>query len=422
LCTRHAAWNDPAMSPVYDDPGRIFVEAAAYSDPVAWHETATLLRRESPVYRVELPDREPFWALMRHADVWDVERQPELFTNAPVPTIAVRRPSPDEDMPVKTLVQMDGDEHKIHRGLINAWFKPGSIRKRTDAVTALARATVDTMAARNECDFAQEVANQFPLQVILSILGLPEADFPRMLQLTQELFGSDDPDFSRIAEDEQMMTVIMEFFAYFSGITAERRANPGEDLATMIANAQLDGRPLDDLETVGYYLIIATAGHDTTSSAIAGGMLALLEHPEQLALLRAQPDLIEGAVDELVRWVSPVKHFTRTATADAVVGDTKIKAGDWLLLSYPSANRDEDVFHDPFQFDVRRTDADRSLAFGFGTHYCLGSHLAKLEINAFFRELIPRIESIELLELARFVHSTLVSGPKTMKLRYQLRT
>jgi cytochrome P450 len=404
------------------DPGRIFVDPAAYADPVAWHAAAARLRRESPVHRVAIEDREPFWALTRYADVMDVERHPEIFTNAPLPALALRRPPVGAtELPVKTLVQMDGDEHKVHRGLVNTWFKPGSVRRRAEAVAALARRSVDAMARRTECDFAQDVANQFPLQVILSILGLPEADYPRMLRLTQELFGSDDPDLARLAEDDAAIAVIMDFLQYFSTLTAQRRERPGDDLASVIATATLEGAPLGDLEKFGFYLIIATAGHDTTSSAIAGGMLALLEHPEQLALLQAHPELIDSAADELVRWVSPVKHFMRTAQHDAVIGGTEIARGDWLLLSYPSANRDEAVFARPDEFDVTRPDADRSLAFGFGAHYCLGAHLAKLEIRSFFRELIPRIEHMELVAPARHVQAVLVSGPKTIPVRYRLR-
>jgi cytochrome P450 len=404
------------------EPGWIFADAAAYADFDEWHSIAAQLRREAPVYRAALEDREPFWALTRHPDVMEVERHPELFTNAPTPTLVRARPAADDmQVPVKTLVQMDGDEHGAHRRLISAWFKPGHIRTLSASIEALARQSVDEMAARDECDFAADIANHFPLRVILSILGLPPDDYPRMLRLTQELFGAEDPDFARVAEDDQMMAVILDFFQYFSAVTADRRTHPVDDLASLIAAASLGGEPLNDLETFGYYLLIATAGHDTTSSAISGGLLALLQHREQLEQLRSDPELIDGAVDELVRWVSPVKHFMRTATADARVGATEIAAGDWLLLSYASANRDEAVFDDPFRFDVTRRDADRSLAFGFGAHYCLGAHLAKLEIKAFFHELIPRLDDIEVAGDATLMQSTLVSGPKSLPVRYRLR-
>jgi cytochrome P450 len=284
-------------------------------------------------------------------------------------------------------------------------------------------------ATGGECDFAVDVAMNFPLRVILSILGLPESDYPRMLRLTQELFGTEDPDFTRVGGDsttpdfasEAGLAVIMDFFAYFAELTASRRASPTADLASMVANASIAGRPLEDVETFGYYLIVATAGHDTTSSAIAGGMLALLQHPDQLAALRADPGLMANAADEIVRWVSPVKHFMRTAHAPWELSGTAIAPGDWVLLSYQSANRDEAVFADPFRFDVSRKDASQSLAFGFGRHYCLGSHLAKLEIRALFSELLNRVDEIELAGEPRLMHSTLVSGPKKLPVRFTMR-
>ncbi|HEX5613616.1 MAG TPA: cytochrome P450 [Acidimicrobiia bacterium] len=410
--------------PWLGEPGLIFSDAAAYADPDTWHEIAARIRKDTPLLRVERDGCEPFWAVTRHADVWHVERHAELFANAPSPVLGNVRPDPLADSPpVRTLVQMDGDAHRAHRALISAWFKPGSVRRLTESIDALARRSVDEMAARGDtCDFAQDVAAYFPLRVILSILGLPESDFPRMLRLTQELFGADDPDFQRIAEDDQMLAVIADFFQYFTQVTADRRATPGTDLASVIANAQIDDRPLDDLETFGFYLLIATAGHDTTSTAIAGGLLALLQHPDELARLRADPELIDRAADEIVRWVSPVKHFMRTAQEATQVGDTEIAAGDWLLLSYQSANRDELAFVEPFRFDVGRTDADRHLGFGFGAHYCLGAHLARLEIRAVFRELVSRLDHIELAGDLTFVEGTLVSGPKHLPVQYSIRS
>ena len=267
------------------------------------------------------------------------------------------RPRIDEEKPpaiINTLVNMDGEVHKQHRQLVNDWFKPGEVRKLTERVEEQARRSVDEMQALGgECDFASDVAMNYPLRVILEILGLPEEEFPRMLRLTQELFGADDPDFERIGENEQMMAVIMDVIAYFTGLNAERREHPTDDLATVIANGQIDGTPLEDMDTYGYYLIVATAGHDTTSSAIAGGMQALLEHPDQLARLQADPSLIDGACDEIVRWVSPVKHFMRSAQQDYDARAAPRSPGATGCCSRtPSANRDERVFADPFTFDV----------------------------------------------------------------------
>jgi cytochrome P450 len=355
----------------------------------------------------------------------EVEKHSDVFTNAPDPVLTAK-PMPRgraNESPVNTLIQMDGDEHRAHRALVNEWFKPGEIKKLSDQVAQQAQRSIDEMAAKGgSCDFAVDVAMNYPLRVILDILGLPEEEFPKMLRLTQELFADNDPDFQRAGEDDQAAAVIMDVIAMFTGLNAERREHPTTDLASVIANGEIDGKPLEDMDTYGYYLIVATAGHDTTSNAVAGGMEALLEHPEQLEKLMADPSLIDGAADEIVRWVSPVKHFMRTAQDDyTLASGTEIAKGDWLLLSYQSANRDERVFADPFTFDVTRPDADKHLGFGFGRHYCLGAHLARLEIRALFNELIPRLESIELAGDPAQTASLLVSGPKRLPVTYSMK-
>jgi cytochrome P450 len=271
-----------------------------------------------------------------------------------------------------------------------------------------------------ECDFARDVAMQFPLNGILAILGLPESDYPRMLRLTQELFGNADPEVRRGVDLVDLINVLGDFFAYFYALTAERRARPGEDLASVIANATIDGRPMGDTEMISYYIIVATAGHDTTSSSIAGGLQALLEHPDQLARLQADMSLLPTAVDEMIRWVTPVKHFMRNATADYELAGTKIRPGDALLLSYPSANRDESVFEEPFRFDVGRS-PNRHLAFGFGVHFCIGAQFAKMEMRALFRELLPRLGHIELAGEPELTRTLFVGGLKHLPIRYRLR-
>ena len=274
-----------------DSPGAIFADPAAYADPDAWHATARRIRDETPILAVSLPGFPDFWAITKHADVMEIERNPELFTNSPVPVLGPKA-SVDSmgDSPVKTLIQMDGDQHKAHRGIVNDWFKPANVKRLQDRVDELAKHYVDRMAELGgECDFVTDVALQFPLQVILSILGLPEEDYGRMLKLTQELFGAEDPDIARLGEDQGMLDVLLDMVTYFTGLANDRRSSPTEDLASVIANAELDGCPLADMDMLGHYVIIATAGHDTTSNAIGGGMLALLEHPDQLALCSSTP-------------------------------------------------------------------------------------------------------------------------------------
>ncbi len=267
----------------------------------------------------------------------------------------------------------------------------------------------------------QEVGGvNYPLYVIMSMLGLPEADFPQMLKYTQELFGNDDAELQRGTTKEEQMMALLEMFAYFTNVTASRRANPPtEDLASAIANATVNGEPLSDIETVSYYAIIAAAGHDTTSAVVSGGLHALIEHPDQLARLQADMDLIPLATEEMIRWVSPVKEFMRTARADTTVRGVRIGEGESVLLSYASSNRDEDVFDEPFRFDIGR-DPNRHNAFGYGVHFCLGAALARMEINSFFSELVPRLKSIELAGPAEHMATIFVGGLKHLPIRYTL--
>jgi cytochrome P450 len=403
--------------------GSIFTDPAAYADPVSWHAAAKQIRDTSPILRVAMTGYPEFWALTTHEDVMETERHPDLFTNAPIPTLVPESRLDDMiNAPVKTLIQMDGDEHKAHRGIVNDWFKTGNVKRMQARIDALARASVDRMAALGDhCDFANDVAVHFPLQVILAILGLPEGDYPRMLQLTQELFGVEDPDMSRAMDDEAAVPALLDMVNYFTALAADRRAHPSGDLASVIANADIGGDPLPDLDTLGHYVIIATAGHDTTSSVIGGGLLALLEQRDQLELLQSQPELIHAAADELIRYVSPVKHFMRTCQAPFTLRDTTFEPGELLYLSFASANRDESVFADPFRLDVRRENASSHLAFGFGRHFCLGAHLARMEIRALFTELLGRLEWVELDGEPTWTRAYFVEGPKSIPVRYQLR-
>ena len=404
----------------------IFTDPRAYTDPETWHPVAARLRRDDPVPRIEATGFEPFWAVTRHADVIEIERQPERFPNT-IESVLVRSEMLPRNggmqIPFKTLIHMDGAQHRAYRNLTNDWFKPGALRRVLEPrVVQLARKYVDRMAELGgACDFALDVARYYPLQVIMSVLGVPESDEPLMLDLTQKLFGADDPDFGAGLEPEKRMEVIMALVGYFQRMTADRRARPGDDLATVIANGRVDGAPLPDLETLSYYIIVATAGHDTTSSTLAGGLEALIRTLEQLRALQRDPSGIDNAVEEMIRWVTPVRHFMRFATEDYELRGRKIAKGDGLLMSYLSANRDEEVFEEPFRFDATRENASSHLAFGTGVHFCLGANLARLELASFFRELLPRLESIELTGPTGYTAATFVGAPKRVPIRYRLR-
>ena len=353
----------------------------------------------------------------------EIERNADVFTNAPVTVVGQPVPADaSEEPPVKTLIQMDGDEHKANRGVVNDWFKPGNVKAMQARVDELAKHYVDQMEALGgRCDFVNDVALHFPLQVILSLLGLPEEDYGRMLQLTQELFGAEDPDIARMAEDESQISVLLDFVSYFTSLTADRRAHPTADLASVIANAEIGGEPLGDMQTLGHYLIIATAGHDTTSNAIGGGLVGLLQQPDELDRLRADPELIDHAADELIRWVSPVKHFMRTCQEPFTLHDVTFEPGDLLYLSYASANRDDELFADPMRLDVTRENAGSHIGFGFGRHFCLGAHLARMEVRALYRELVGRLDHIELDGEPTWIRAAFVQGPKSVPVAYRFR-
>lgn len=412
---------------IMDDAARLLANPQAYTDEKRLHEALAHLRAQAPVSWVDVEGYRPFWAITKHADVMDIERQNDLFTNDPRPLLMVAdgedvlRAQMEAGIGLRTLIHMDDPHHRDMRKIGADWFRPKVLRDLKVRVDELAKIYVDKMVEKGpECDFVQEVAVNYPLYVILSLLGLPESDFPRMLKLTQEMFGGDDTEFQRGNSTEDMLAVLLDFFNYFAALTASRREHPTEDLASAIANATINGEPLSDMDTASYYVIVASAGHDTTSAGIAGGMLALLENPGELARLQKDTSLMGTAVEEMIRCVVPVKEFMRTAQADTEVRGVPIAKGESVLLSYVSANRDEEVFKDPMRFDVGR-DPNKHLSFGYGVHFCLGAALARMEMNSFFSELVPRIKSIELAGEPELMATTFVGGLKHLPIRYSLK-
>jgi cytochrome P450 len=417
-----AAIAEPLVDPRAYADGRIF-------DSYAW------LRANNPVGRAEVEGFDPFWVVTKHADILEVSRQNELFHSGDRATTLtnqaadahVREMTGGSPHLVRSLVQMDAPDHPKYRALTQAWFMPQNIRKLEDRIRQIAEASVERMAATGgTCDFVREVALHYPLHVVMEILGVAEADEPRMLMLTQEMFGAADPELAREggAPDQArdmgaIQAVIADFYNYFGRISADRRAQPQGDLATVIANATIDGEPISELEALSYYVIVATAGHDTTSSTTAGALWALAEHPDQLAWVKEDLSRVPNLIEEAIRWTTPVKTFMRSATADAEVGGRKIAKGDWLMLCYASGNRDEAVFDQPERFDAART-PNRQLAFGYGAHLCLGQHLARMEMRILYEALLPRLKSVSLAGEGKLSMSTFVNGPKTLPIRFQL--
>jgi len=414
-------------TPTMDDAAKVLADPTAYADDARLHAALTHLRANNPVAWVDNPPYRPFWAITKHADIMAIERDNNLFLSEPRPLLAtaeaddVLKAQLEAGMGLRTLIHMDDPHHRKVRAIGADWFRPKAMRDLKVRVDELAKRYVDKLRdVGPECDFVTEIAVNFPLYVIMSLLGLPEEDFPRMHMLTQEMFGGDDEEFQRGKTPEDMLAVLADFFGYFAQLTASRRATPTEDLASAIANGRIDGEPLSDVDTASYYVIVASAGHDTTKDAISGGLLALIENPSELERLRQNMDLMPTAVEEMIRWTTPVKEFMRTAAEDTVVRGVPIAKGESVYLAYVSGNRDEEVFDQPFRFDISR-DPNKHVAFGYGVHFCLGAALARMEMNSLYTELIPRLESIELAGEPELTATTFVGGLKHLPIRYSIK-
>ncbi len=393
-------------------------------------QVMTQVRKHHPLARAEVPGFDPHWIVSRHADVQEISKQNALFHNADRSATLIPR---DGEALVqeftggacnlfRSLVQLDPPEHGPYRQVTLQAFSPQNI-----AIVVAAR--VAALRGHDAAfDFAPEVAVPFPLGVVLDLVGVPRVDHPRMLRLTQWLFSWADPDLRRPGTDpldptHQTRTWKMmfdEFNDYDSALMAERRAQPRDDLATLIATAKIDGAPMEHNAAISYYAILSTAGHDSTSHATATAMSVLAERPDLLARLQAEPGFIAAFVEEAIRWTPPVKQFIRHATADCSVAGVPIAQGERLDLSYPSANRDETVFEAPFEFRLDRQ-PNHHLGFGYGGHVCLGQHLARLEMKLLWEALIPVIETVELAGEVQLIHSEFVSGPKSVPVKISFR-
>jgi cytochrome P450 len=412
------------------------VSPRAHAERDALFSGLRWLRANNPVGLVEIDGYDPFWLLTRHQDVYEVSRQNSRFQNADRPITVVGRAGEaamwaktGKPHLVRTLLNMDEPDHLKFRRVIQGWFTTPKLKALEADIRAIARASVDHMAALGgECDFVRDVALTYPLRVLMRLIGVPPEDEALMLRLAQEAFGNEDEDLGRnaavitdgAAQIKQVGEVFADVEAYFRRLTDARRDRAGDDLASAIANARIDGAPIPHFEAFCLYLIVIMAGHETTSSSTAGAIWGLCESPEELRKLKDRPELIESLVDEAIRWTTSVCHFMRSATEDTELGGRPIRKGDWLMLSYLSANNDEAVFGEPERFRVDR-DASRHIAFGTGAHACLGQHLARLEMRILFEELIARLSALELAGEPKRSASTFVGGPKTLPVRFALR-
>lgn len=394
------------------------------------------LRREHPLAIAEVPGYDPHWIVTKYADLREVTRQDAIFHSgvrsktliSQMGEALVKEYTGGQSNIFRSLVQLDPPEHGQYRAVLAPSFMPDRIAQLKDAVRATARSFVERMHALGpECDFATDIAFRYPLKIVLDLVGVPPEDHERMLRLTHWLFTYADPDLKRPGSDlsnPQEITrtwniVFNEFKEYYAPIIEDRRRAPRGDIASLIANGKVFGHEMEERAMISYFAIVSTAGHDTTSATTATGMWVLAEQPDLLARLQADPGLIPGFVEESIRWTSPVKQFVRSATQDYVLRGRQIRAGDLVYLSYASANRDEEVFPEPFVFNPART-PNRHIGFGYGAHICLGQHLARLEMRTLWEELIPRLASVEMAGEGRLAESEFVSGPKSVPIRFRM--
>jgi cytochrome P450 len=389
------------------------------------HALFSMLRREDPVHWTEPNGYRPFWTVSKHKDVMEIEKQNDKFINAPRTKLLsiefeskVKEAMGGRPMLVRAINQMDNPDHSKYKKLTHAWFQPKQVRLLEESISRLARECINHMLAQGEaCDFYNDVVVRFPLKVIMLILGIPNQHGQHLLDITRAYFGGGDPEMQR---GNDLIGATMAYMDFFRGIARERRNHPTDDLATLIATAEVDGNLIGEFEASSYFVALASAGHDTTSATLAGGLLALIQNPDEMRKLRTTPDLIPVAVDEMVRWVSPVKHFFRTSTETYTLRRKTIRPGDHLMMAYPSANRDDDAFERPFSFIADRN-PNRHVGFGFGIHACIGMYLAKIEMVVFFRELLARVDSIALTGDPAWIETSFLGGLKRLPISFKAR-
>jgi len=385
------------------------------------HEWFTWLRENAPVHWHEEPGGPGFWVITKLADVTACNRDAASFSSSQElgGVVGLEGPlasPPGAEAAGSMMLFMDPPDHTRYRKLVNRGFTPRMIGALETHVRELAGRILDEAMAKRDCDFVVDIAAELPLEVIAEMLGVPREDRHKLFDWSNRMIGSEDPEY--LVDQSLVAEAQLEMFMYAQQLAEQRRAEPKDDILTTLLQAEVDGDTLSELDFNLFFMLLAVAGNETTRNAIAHGMNAFLEHPEQYERLAADPGgLIGTATEEILRWATPVMYFRRNARQDVTLRDVTIKAGEKISLWYISANRDEDVFTDPFSFDIGR-DPNPHIAFGGGgPHFCLGSQLARLEIRVLFEELVARVPRVEQLGEADRLRSNFIGGIKHLPVR-----
>jgi len=383
------------------------------------HEAFELLRREAPVFWHAEPDGPGFWAVTRHADVVAVSRDPATYSSERGSTFIDDQTDEALAQIRLTILNMDPPKHHRYRRLVSRGFTPRMVGQLIETIEKRAERIVGQVADQGGCEFVEDVAAKLPLEMICEMIGLPEPDWQRMFELSNLLVGFDDPDYR--ANPEAGAEAAAEIYAYCDAVAADRRADPRNDLMSALVHAEVDGERLDDLDLNLFFVTLVVAGNETTRNLINHSMLALIDNPDQAQRLRDDPDLWSTGVEEMLRWGTSIHNFRRTATCDTELHGQPIAEGDKVVMYYMSANRDEDVFVDPYRFDVGRNPNDHVAFGGGGVHFCLGANLARAEIKAVMRQLVDRLDGFETAGEVRRLRSVFVNGVKEMPLSFRPR-
>ena len=396
-----------------------------------WQEWS-LLRREAPVYWYERPGVTPFWAITKYDDIQRISRDPETFISSR--RLVIRSAGSgdgganDPSLTVPNLINMDPPEHGQYRNAASRRFSPRGMRLLEERIDEIAEDVIDDAAAhlvnqltgRREMDFVRDVAAKMPMAAICELLAVDRESWEDIFGYTNEFLGSEDPEYQRgRTRRETWQSGIRGLQGYFSAHIERKRREPDESVMTTLVQAEIDGEPMPDEEILSYAILLILAGNETTRNATSGGMQALIEHPEQFERLRGEPSLLDSAVEEMLRWTSPVVHFARTVTQDTEIRGAPIRAGETLAMWYPSANRDEDVFAKPDVFDVGRSPNDHLAFGGFGEHFCLGANLARLEMRSVFRHLLEKLDHFQIEGEVERLSSGLIGGIKRLPVSYR---
>jgi cytochrome P450 len=397
------------------------------------HEVLKRLRHEAPVYWNEGNEElKGFWCVTRYQDVKFVSQHPELFSSAKgISGPGLRDPENNPNAVSQpggvSIITMDPPRHVKMRRLVNRGFTPRAVNAMEPTIREIAVGLLDRLTQRDECDFVLDVASQLPLAVICGLMGIPEQHWPLMFQLTNQTLGAADPEYQAqvVAEDQrgtvtaQTRTALagrLKMMEFFRELLDERRKRLGDDLVSVLLESEVDGERLDEVDILAFCFLLVLAGNETTRNAISGGLWVLCDHPDERARLQADISLIDSAVEEILRWTSPLHHMARRATVEVELRGQVMQPRDSVLMWYPSANRDEDVFDDPYRFDITRSPNDH-LAFGFHEHFCLGAGFAKKEIRVMFEELFARYPNIQLNGKPERLRSNFINGIKRMPVR-----